>query len=112
VQVISSKERVRAAVGRRHVDRIPRGELVIDEELIRRSFKRDRIGFEEKAAFIKELRLDLVTLAPAYPAGPDVPVRLESPLPDLEKWTSRTPLFYLCSPRRPLRLGYAHAGLY
>lgn len=91
--MISSKERVRAAVGRRHVDRIPRGELVIDEELIRRSFKRDRIGFEEKAAFIKELRLDLVTLAPAYPAGPDVPVRLESPLPDLEKWTSRTPLF-------------------
>jgi uroporphyrinogen decarboxylase len=90
---MSSKERVRAAVGHRRADRIPRGELVIDDELIRRSFNRDRIDFEERATLIEDLGLDLVVLAPAYPVDRSVPAALDDPLPDLGKWASRTSLF-------------------
>lgn len=91
--MMSSKERVRAAIGRRHTDRIPRGELVIDEELIRRPLDAGPIGFEQRAAFIAELGLDLVTLAPDYPAGSSIPAGLDNPLPDLERWSSETSLF-------------------
>lgn len=91
--MLNSKERVQAAISRRSLDRIPRGELVIDDELVRRRFGGGPVGFEERAAFIGELGLDLVTLAPAYPAGPEIPGKLAEPLPDLERWALETPLF-------------------
>lgn len=91
--MLNSQERVKAAISRQPLDRIPRGELVIDDQLIRRHLNSGSVGFEERAAFIEELGLDLVTLAPAYPGGPEIPGRLEAPLPDLERWALETPLF-------------------
>ncbi|NLA05823.1 MAG: hypothetical protein GX881_08955 [Firmicutes bacterium] len=91
--MISSRERVGAAISRRRTDRIPRGELCIDDDLVRQVLKSARAGFEERAAFIAQLGLDLVTLAPAYPAGAGVPEKLADPLPDLEKWVLQTPYF-------------------
>lgn len=90
--MLSSRERVRAAISRRPLDRLPRGELVIDDALIGRDLN-GRDSFERKAAFIEKMGLDLVTLAPVYPEGPDIPAALENPLPDLERWVSRTSLF-------------------
>ena len=91
--MMSSRQRVKAAINRRRTDKIPRGELCVDDELIHRFAKGAPVGFEERAAFFERMGLDLITLAPAYPAVTAVPEKLEDPLPDLEKWTLETPYF-------------------
>lgn len=93
--MISSRERVGAAISGRVTGRIPRGELCIDDDLVRQVLKSDRVGFEERAAFIERLGLDLITLAPAYPDAAAVPEKPADPLPGLGKWALQTPYFIL-----------------
>lgn len=89
----NSRERVKAAISHQLPDRIPRGELCIEDDLVGQCLNCSEVGFEERAAFIEELGLDLVTLAPDYPVSSTVPETLEATLPDLEKWALKTPLF-------------------
>lgn len=91
----NSRERVKAAISHQPPDRIPKGELCIGDDLIKQSLNCSQVGFEERAAFIKDLGLDLVCLAPDYPVSASVPETLKATLPDLEKWASETPLFIL-----------------
>jgi len=89
----NSRERVKAAISHQHPDRIPKGELCIGDDLVKQSLNCSQVGFEERAAFIKDLGLDLVCLAPDYPVSSSVPETLKATLPDLEKWALETPLF-------------------
>lgn len=89
----NSRERVKAAVSHQLPDRIPRGELCIDDGLIAERLNCSQVGFEERAAFVQDLGLDLVCLAPDYPDGKSVPSSLKPILPDLEEWALKTPLF-------------------
>jgi hypothetical protein len=69
----NSRERVKAAISHQLPDRIPRGELCIEDDLVGQCLNCSEVGFEERAAFIEELGLDLVTLAPDYPVSSTVP---------------------------------------
>lgn len=89
----NSRERVKAAISNQLPDRIPKGELCIEDDLVGHCLNCSQVGFEERAAFIEELGLDLVTLAPDYPVSSSVPETLDTTLPDLEKWVLKTPLF-------------------
>jgi uroporphyrinogen decarboxylase len=89
----NSRERVKAAVNRQHSDQIPKGELCIGDDLVGEIMRCGTVGFEERAAFAGELGLDLVCLAPDYPAGKSIPERLDDAIPDLGKWVAETPLF-------------------
>lgn len=88
-----SKERVKAAINHQLTDRIPRGELCIDDALVKQNLNSERVGFEERAAFVENLGLDLVTLAPHYAAAPEIPGKISDLLPDLERWVSETSYF-------------------
>jgi uroporphyrinogen decarboxylase len=91
---LSPVERVRRAVWHRPPDRIPRGEIVIDDDVIQTTLSRPRIGFEERLEFASLLGLDIVCLSPQCPAfrgelpGPD-----DLLWPDLESWTRQSGLF-------------------
>ncbi|CEO90580.1 uroporphyrinogen decarboxylase family protein [Syntrophaceticus schinkii] len=85
--------RVKAAISNQLPDRIPKGELCIEDDLVGQCLNCNQVGFEERAAFIEELGPDLVTLAPDYPVSSTVPETLDTALPDLEKWALKTPLF-------------------
>lgn len=91
---LSPVERVRRTLQHLPPDRIPRGEIVIDDAVIETALSRPRIGFEERLEFASLMGLDIVCLSPKCPA-----VRGELPgpgdllWPDLESWTRRSGLF-------------------
>ncbi|HBI27752.1 MAG TPA: hypothetical protein DDY25_08505 [Peptococcaceae bacterium] len=91
----NSQERVKAAICRQIPNRIPRGELCIGDDLIAQHLGCSQVGFEERAAFINDVGLDLVCLPPDYPVavGNDIPDAAEITVPDLDRWVSETPLF-------------------
>lgn len=97
-KMISSRELVQKTICRQITNRVPKGELCFDDEVvdivlksISPGFAGD-IGFEERYKFFKWLGLDLVSLSPAYPAD-RLPDHTECIVPDIEKWTEETDLF-------------------
>lgn len=78
----------------RPLNSIPRGEICIDDEVVRREMQRDKVGFEERREFIKKLGHDIVCLAPEAPSYkyrlPDVS---EVVLKDLKLWVDKSGLF-------------------
>ncbi len=89
----NSRERVKAAIQCQQLDRIPKGELCLDDTLIKQVLKCDHVGFEERVSFINSLGLDLVCLSPDYPTCAGIPTASGITLPDLERWVLDTPLF-------------------
>lgn len=84
-----------AAIQGKAVERIPKGELCIDDKVIERELGCSGVGFAERQAFVSRLGLDLICLSPLYHAH--APGRLPSPSqvcwPDLERWVLETPLY-------------------
>lgn len=75
-------------------DRIPKGELCIDDSLIQPALNCERVGFEERRAFVAGMNLDIFTLSPVYPGqGKRLPGPEECLWPALREWTTETPLF-------------------
>lgn len=74
--------------------RIPKGELVIGDSLVRQRLGCQQVGFQERLAFVSELNLDIFTLSPEYPnQGKRLPQPEECEWPALKEWTTETPLF-------------------
>ncbi len=72
---LSSRERVALAIQHRGTDRIPKGEICIDEAVVKTSLACDKVGFDEKLEFVNKLELDIICLNPVYP-------RINGGLPD------------------------------
>jgi len=49
----TSRERVKAVINNQTLDRIPRGELCIGDDLIKDYLNCTDVGFEERAAFVQ-----------------------------------------------------------
>ena len=64
---LSSRDRVKLTIQHQETDRIPKGEICIDESLISASLACGQVGFEEKLEFINKLGLDIICLNPLYP---------------------------------------------
>ncbi|NLN07866.1 MAG: hypothetical protein GX167_09645 [Firmicutes bacterium] len=75
--------------------RIPKGELCIDEEVIRQLVPAEKPGFEQTLSFLQQMQLDIYTLLPCYPAvrKGELPGRKEVAWPDLQRWTADSPYF-------------------
>lgn len=90
---LTSRERVLRLINRQAVDRIPKGELCIDEDVLHTAGY-PHGGFDELSGFIDSSGLDLITLSPEYPERPArLPVPSEYHWPDLSRWVSQTSLF-------------------
>jgi uroporphyrinogen decarboxylase len=76
------------------VDRIPKGELCINWDVIYSTAVSKKAGFDEKFAFIQTMGLDLVSLSPHYTDSlKRLPTSSECIWPDLSKWVKQTSLF-------------------
>ncbi|KJS72552.1 MAG: hypothetical protein JL56_12850 [Desulfotomaculum sp. BICA1-6] len=80
------RERVRLAVKHREVDRIPRGELVIDDDVA-------GFSFSGRLEFVRRMGLDAYCLSPQYPAGAALPAARQCAFPDLRNWVLNTDRF-------------------
>lgn len=90
---LNSRERVLRLINRQAVDRIPKGELCIDEDVVHTAGYPHN-GYDGLCEFVDLLGLDLITLSPEYPeTSARLPAPSEYHWPDLSKWISRTSLF-------------------
>ena len=75
-------------------DRIPRGEITIDDCVVMDGLECGSVGFEERLRFCSLLGLDLFCLAPRVSHSPE---RLPQPgdfvWPDLKRWVEESGLF-------------------
>jgi len=90
---LGSRDRVALAIQRQETDRIPKGEICIDEAVVKASLSCDKVGFDENLEFTNKLGLDIICLNPLYPEfNGDLPDSREVFWADLNKW-SDTNLF-------------------
>ncbi|OAT80751.1 hypothetical protein A6M21_12960 [Desulfotomaculum copahuensis] len=84
------------AIGHRVPDRPPRGEICIDDALVRSVLGCAIVGFAERREFARRLGLDIICLSPVFPvetAGGGMPAVAEAAWPDLDRWVRESDLF-------------------
>lgn len=87
------RERVLRAIRYGAADRVPKGELCINDSVVRLALNCDHVGFEERRGFIESFALDIFTVSPVYPSlNKRLPGPEECLWPDVDKWT-QTSLF-------------------
>lgn len=90
----SQRERVQRTIRHEKTDRLPKGELCITDSIIRSKLICNKVGFEERLAFINQLGLDIFTISPTFP---HIKSRLPDPAeyewPDIDKWANQTSIF-------------------
>ena len=95
---MNPKERVLAAIGHERADKVPRGEIVIDDSVVQSVLQCAHVSFEERWEFVKTLGLDLVSQAPTF-----CPQSIGIGLPDpsqviwenLDNWASQSDRFII-----------------
>lgn len=93
---MQSKERIWAAIRHEKADRIPRGEIVVDDAVVRSFLGCTQVGFAERFEFVQSIGLDLFCQGPAFPgqpAGDVLPQPAQAGWGDLDDWVSRTDRF-------------------
>jgi len=93
---MNSKERVLAAIRNGCPDRIPRGEIFIDDSLIISYLNIDKLGFDERWEFVRTFGLDAICLPAKYreKAGKNrLPAIDEVIWEDMDKWAEKTDKF-------------------
>jgi uroporphyrinogen decarboxylase len=84
---LSSRDRVALAIQHQGTDRLPKGEICIDETVIKTSLACGKVGFDEKLEFVNQLELDIICLNPVYPKfNGGLPDSREVVWADLDHW--------------------------
>ena len=93
---MNSRERVFAAIKHEKTDRVPRGEIIIDDSVVESFLRCGQVTFKERWQFVTTLGLDLVCLTPSFPSQPEVaalPDPSQADWGDLDSWAGRTDCF-------------------
>ena len=91
---LSSRRFVQQIIEYGTKERIPKGELCINDDVVCLVTGCDKPGFDERLAFVCSLGLDIITLGPCYPFGLDrLPSMADYEWPDLKRWVRETSLF-------------------
>ena len=78
----------------RPVDRVPRGEITIEDEVVRGALGCAHVGFEERLRFSSSLGLDIHCLSPKCPLpSGTLPNARDFVWPDLRSWVDASGLF-------------------
>ncbi|NLM52801.1 MAG: hypothetical protein GX197_08300 [Firmicutes bacterium] len=90
----NSRELVQDVLARGVSTAIPKGELVIEAEVVKKTLGTDYVGFDELSAFTHMLHLDIFTLSPQYTmTAKELPANKEYVWPYLQQWVLETELF-------------------
>jgi uroporphyrinogen decarboxylase len=93
---LKARERVLSAVNHAVTDKVPRGEIVIDDAVVRDFFSCNEVDFERRYEFIRCLGLDLICLPFRFSmnAGDrSLPHLDDVEWEDIDRWVSQTDLF-------------------
>lgn len=92
---ITGRERVLAAIDGSKPDRVPKGELVIDQGLIRGFLGRgsNSVSFADQVDFLRLMGMDLISLHPLVSGRSNLSAVDSLHIPDLDRWIRETDLF-------------------
>jgi uroporphyrinogen decarboxylase len=93
---LKARERVLSAVNHTVTDKVPRGEIVIDDAVVRDFFSCDEVDFERRYEFIRCLGLDIICLPlrlSMNAADHSLPHPDDVEWEDIDRWVSQTDLF-------------------
>lgn len=92
---MNSKKRVESAIRHEVTDRVPRGEILIGDEVIRSILACTEVVFDQRWEFVRRLGLDIICLSPEFnaPAGNRLPPVTGAKWPDLKEWAEKTDRF-------------------
>ena len=106
-----SRELVKRLLRRELTCRAAKGELCLDDGIIRRTLECERVGFEEKVRFIHWLGSDIICLTPTYVGSPKQLFRPdESILAEVDLWIQKTDLFVFAILDGAIELGVRTFG--
>lgn len=88
-----SRDRVICSIGHRQPDRTPRGEICIDDLVVKETLACREVGFEERRRFAKLLGLDIYCVSQSVREANEFPALGDVSFPDLGKWSLDTDLF-------------------
>jgi len=88
---ITARKLVRKTINHQITHRVPKGELVLDDEIIGNYLKTGSVGFEEKIEFVNQFGLDLISLSPKYSKNGDFSIDCTEM--QIDKWAQNTSLF-------------------
>ncbi len=105
------KERVRRAIQHLPTDRVPKGEISIDDAVVKRELECSSVGFEERLQFANKLELDIVCVSPEVPAsGKKLPEPCDVSWPGLEQWVLESGRFIFAILDGPFEWGIRIMG--
>jgi len=90
------KDRITAAIRHEEPDRIPWGEIFIDDAVIKSFLQCKKVTFDERMEFAQSLRLDLICQAPSIPILPGsiaLPEPSQTGWGDLDNWAAKSDSF-------------------
>lgn len=87
----SSREFVQSILRHERGAKLPKGELVLDDKVIRETLHTQSVGFDERYKFAKDLGLDMIVLSPIY-AKDKNSLSIDCSSLDINKWVN-TDLF-------------------
>ncbi|MDP2646621.1 MAG: uroporphyrinogen decarboxylase family protein [Desulfobacterales bacterium] len=93
---MTPRERVLLAMDHQPTDQVARGEIFIDDELVKIFLKCDRVNFKKRREFISRLGLDAVCLQAGFKRKPRenrLPAPADVHWPDMDRWQADTDLF-------------------
>ncbi|PKN26299.1 MAG: hypothetical protein CVU64_18120 [Deltaproteobacteria bacterium HGW-Deltaproteobacteria-21] len=88
-----SVQRVIDTIRHGSCDRIPRGEITIDDSVVENALACGSVGFDERLQFSSLLGLDIYCLSPQHIHSGDLPQPGDLVWPDLRSWVDRSGLF-------------------
>lgn len=88
------KQRIRQTIKHLPTDRVPKGELLIEDAVVSQLLRSPFTGFAERLMFCRQLEQDLICLQPepVYPER-DLPDPETVKWPDLNDWVEKSNLF-------------------
>jgi uroporphyrinogen decarboxylase len=95
---LKERERVLSAINHRVTDKIPRGEIVIDDAVVKDFLSCNDVDFERRYEFIRCLGLDIICLQPRFKmnsAKHSLPRAADIEWEDIDLWVNQTDLFVI-----------------
>lgn len=86
---LTARELVHRTIDHHMTNKVPKGEIVLDDISVSESVGCKSVGFEERFEYVKKLNLDIITLTPKYMSKGTFQIDYD----DVEKWVKDTSLF-------------------
>ena len=101
--------RVKKTIKGESTDRIPRGELIVGDEVVQKYYQTDQVYFDQRYQFIKDMEMDLYSASPKY-IHESHALDIDLNHLELDKWSDKGDVFTFVLIDGAFELGMRYFG--